>query len=160
MVAGKDGKDGGNGGAPANWPSRGTVVFDNVWMKYSPTAHFALKGVTFSLSHSDKVGVVGRTGSGKSTLLLALYRVFDLEKGAIYVDGVDVASLTLKRLRCGLSIIPQVSTQVFEQSAARAQLFSVSTARGEVCAGGRCAHGRSGSWCVVVPSVMISSERS
>jgi ABC-type multidrug transport system fused ATPase/permease subunit len=57
---------------------------------------------------SPQVGVVGRTGSGKSTLLLALYRVFDLEKGAVHVDGVDMASLRLNRLRRGLSIIPQV----------------------------------------------------
>ncbi len=42
-------------GAPVNWPSRGTVVFDNVWMKYNPSAPFALKGVTFSLNHFDKV---------------------------------------------------------------------------------------------------------
>jgi ATP-binding cassette, subfamily C (CFTR/MRP), member 1 len=59
------------------------------------------------LHHHLQVGVVGRTGSGKSTLLLALYRMFDLEKGAIYVDGANVASMTLKRLRRGLSIIPQ-----------------------------------------------------
>jgi ATP-binding cassette subfamily C (CFTR/MRP) protein 1 len=54
-----------------------------------------------------QVGVVGRTGSGKSTLLLALFRMFELEKGAIYVDGVNIASMTLRRLRRGLSIIPQ-----------------------------------------------------
>ncbi|KAJ9527211.1 hypothetical protein QJQ45_025467 [Haematococcus lacustris] len=94
-------------GAPINWPSRGTVVFDNVWMKYAPSAPFALKGVTFSLAHHDKVGVVGRTGSGKSTLLLALYRMFELEKGNIFVDGANIASMTLRRLRRGLSIIPQ-----------------------------------------------------
>jgi ABC-type multidrug transport system fused ATPase/permease subunit len=91
----------------ANWPARGIINFDNVWMKYAPTAPFALKGVTFSLGHGEKAGVVGRTGSGKSTLLLALYRMFDLEKGHIVIDGVDVATLTLKKLRMGLSIIPQ-----------------------------------------------------
>ncbi|KAG1658983.1 hypothetical protein FOA52_008685 [Chlamydomonas sp. UWO 241] len=94
-------------GAPENWPSRGTVVFDNVWMRYSSTAPFALKGVSFSLQHQEKVGIVGRTGSGKSTCLLALYRLFELDKGAIYVDGVNVASMTLSRLRRGLSIMPQ-----------------------------------------------------
>lgn len=51
---------------------------------------------------------MGRTGSGKSTLLLALYRMFDLEQGRIMVDGVDIAGLPLRRLRRGLSIIPQV----------------------------------------------------
>jgi hypothetical protein len=53
------------------------------------------------------VGVVGRTGSGKSTLLLALYRMFNLESGAVVVDGVDVSGLTLEQLRRGLSVIPQ-----------------------------------------------------
>ncbi|KAG1659736.1 hypothetical protein FOA52_006006 [Chlamydomonas sp. UWO 241] len=94
-------------GAPENWPSRGTVVFDNVWMRYSSNAPFALKGVSFSLQPQEKVGIVGRTGSGKSTCLLALYRLFELDKGAIYVDGVNVASMTLSRLRRGLSIMPQ-----------------------------------------------------
>jgi ABC-type multidrug transport system fused ATPase/permease subunit len=64
-------------------------------------------GVTFRLNHADKAGVVGRTGSGKSTLLLALYRMFELDKGTIRVDGVDVASLALRKLRTSLSIIPQ-----------------------------------------------------
>ncbi len=50
---------------------------------------------------------MGRTGSGKSTTLLALYRMFELGKGRIIIDGVDIATLPLKRLRQGLSIIPQ-----------------------------------------------------
>jgi ATP-binding cassette subfamily C (CFTR/MRP) protein 1 len=54
-----------------------------------------------------QIGVVGRTGSGKSTLLLALYRMFDLDRGRITVDGVDIASIPLGRLRPALSIIPQ-----------------------------------------------------
>eukprot|EP00775_Hariotina_reticulata_P004687 gene4687-4939_t len=115
-AGGKDAKEGGkmivavdaaNGAAPAGWPRRGTVEFDNVWMKYLPSAPYALKGVSFRLNHADKAGVVGRTGSGKSTLLLALYRMFELDKGTIRVDGVDVATLALRRLRTGLSIIPQ-----------------------------------------------------
>lgn len=61
----------------------------------------------FRLNHAEKAGVVGRTGSGKSTLLLALYRMFELDKGTIRVDGVDIASLALRKLRPALSIIPQ-----------------------------------------------------
>jgi ABC-type multidrug transport system fused ATPase/permease subunit len=76
-------------------------------MKYAPSAPYALKGVTFKLGHSEKAGVVGRTGSGKSTLLLALYRMFELDKGTITIDGINAASVTLKQLRTGLSIIPQ-----------------------------------------------------
>jgi ABC-type multidrug transport system fused ATPase/permease subunit len=69
--------------------------------------HINPTGVTFRLNHAEKAGVVGRTGSGKSTLLLALYRMFELDKGTIRVDGVDVASLALRKLRPSLSIIPQ-----------------------------------------------------
>jgi ABC-type multidrug transport system fused ATPase/permease subunit len=98
---------GSDGGAPAGWPRQGTIEFQNVWMKYLPSAPYALKGVTFRLNHSEKAGVVGRTGSGKSTLLLALYRMFELDKGTIRVDGVDIASLALRKLRPSLSIIPQ-----------------------------------------------------
>eukprot|EP00883_Tetradesmus_obliquus_P000567 jgi/Sobl393_1/10597/SZX72300.1 len=93
--------------APAGWPRRGTIEFDNVWMKYLPAAPYALKGVTFRLAHGEKAGVVGRTGSGKSTLLLALFRMFELDKGSIRVDGVDISSLALRKLRPSLSIIPQ-----------------------------------------------------
>ena len=50
---------------------------------------------------TEKVGVVGRTGSGKSTLLLALYRMFELGKGRVIIDGVDISTLSLKRLRQG-----------------------------------------------------------
>ena len=67
-------------------------------MKYGPACPYALKGVSFSVNHSDKVGVVGRTGSGKSTLLLALYRMFELDKGTIIVDGVNVATLKLREV--------------------------------------------------------------
>jgi ATP-binding cassette subfamily C (CFTR/MRP) protein 1 len=86
----------------------GVVVYDNVWMKYAPEAPYALKEVSFAIQAGEKVGVVGRTGSGKSTLLLALYRMFNLDLGRILIDNVDIASLTLLKLRRSLSIIPQV----------------------------------------------------
>lgn len=90
------------------WPSRGLIEFDSVVMKYAPHLPPALKGVTFKIQPTEKVGVVGRTGSGKSTLLLALYRMFNLESGAIIIDGIDISTLSLPQLRRGLSVIPQV----------------------------------------------------
>lgn len=94
-------------GPPSKWPSQGVVKFDNVWMKYAPKAPYALREVSFTIQGAEKVGVVGRTGSGKSTLLLALYRMFNLDLGRILIDNVDIASLTLLKLRRSLSIIPQ-----------------------------------------------------
>ncbi|KXZ54551.1 hypothetical protein GPECTOR_4g616 [Gonium pectorale] len=93
--------------ALARWPSTGNIRFDDVWMQYRLDAAWALKGVTFRIHDGEKVGAVGRTGSGKSTTLLALYRLFELGRGRILIDGVDIASMPLKRLRNGLSIIPQ-----------------------------------------------------
>ncbi len=85
----------------AKWPSSGKITFENVWMQYRLDAPWALKNVTYSVMDGEKVGVVGRTGSGKSTMLLALYRMFELGKGRILIDGIDIATLSLKRLRTG-----------------------------------------------------------
>jgi ABC-type multidrug transport system fused ATPase/permease subunit len=92
---------------PQGWPRTGNLEFNQVVMKYAPHLPPALRGVSFKIKSGDKVGVVGRTGSGKSTLLLALYRMFNLESGAITLDGVDVSTLSLEQLRRGLSVIPQ-----------------------------------------------------
>ncbi|GLC48313.1 hypothetical protein PLESTB_000082600 [Pleodorina starrii] len=93
--------------ALSRWPSTGNIRFEDVWMQYRLDAPWALKGVTFRIADGEKVGAVGRTGSGKSTTLLALYRMFELGRGRIIIDGIDIATLPLKRLRQGLSIIPQ-----------------------------------------------------
>ena len=87
--------------ALSRWPASGNIRFEDVWMQYRLDAPWALKGVTFKISDGEKVGAVGRTGSGKSTTLLALYRMFELGKGRIIIDGVDIATLPLKRLRTG-----------------------------------------------------------
>ena len=54
---------------PANWPSQGRVVFDNVFMSYRPGLPTVLKGLTINVKAGEKVGIVGRTGAGKSSLM-------------------------------------------------------------------------------------------
>ena len=61
-----------------NWPIDGRIVFNNVRMRYKPTAGFALDGVNLVVKHGETVGIVGRTGSGKSSLLMGLFRMFEL----------------------------------------------------------------------------------
>lgn len=83
-------------------------MFDRVCLRYFPGGPLALRNVNFHVRSCEKVGVVGRTGSGKTTLLMALFRLLDLAKGSILVDGVDIAGLPLRQLRRRICIIPQV----------------------------------------------------
>lgn len=92
---------------PASWPCSGTIEFRNVTARYAPDGPDILKNITFTLRSGERVAVVGRTGSGKSTLVLSLLRVTHIVSGSIFYDGVDVTHLPLKRLRQGLTVIPQ-----------------------------------------------------
>jgi ABC-type transport system involved in cytochrome bd biosynthesis fused ATPase/permease subunit len=76
----------------------GTIVFENVRMRYRPTANLALDGVNLSIKHGEKVGVVGRTGSGKSTLLLALFRLFELAVRASHLCTASAPALLARLL--------------------------------------------------------------
>ena len=76
-------------------------------MRYRPDIPPSLKEVTFQIQPAEKVGIVGRTGAGKSTLLVALYRLCELSRGAIYIDGIDISTVDLQELRRAISIIPQ-----------------------------------------------------
>lgn len=95
---------------PAEWPPRGEVVFDRLVARYAPHLPPILKGVSFRVAAGSRVGIIGRTGSGKSTLLQALFRCMEAEAGEIRIDGVNIASVPLERLRRSLAIIPQDPT--------------------------------------------------
>lgn len=91
----------------SGWPSRGSMKFEDVHLRYRPGLPPVLHGLSFSVSSSEKVGVVGRTGAGKSSMLNALFRIVEVEKGRIMIDDYDVAKFGLTDLRRVLSIIPQ-----------------------------------------------------
>jgi ABC-type multidrug transport system fused ATPase/permease subunit len=92
------------------WPAQGEVVFDCVVARYAAHLPPVLKGISFRVPAGSRVGIIGRTGSGKSTILQALFRVMELEGGEIRIDGVNIASVPLERLRRSLAIIPQDPT--------------------------------------------------
>ncbi|GBG28038.1 ATP-binding cassette transporter abc3 [Hondaea fermentalgiana] len=89
------------------WPSRGEIVFDDVWTRYRPGLDYVLRGISIRIKPGSKQGVVGRTGGGKSTLFLQLLRLLEPAKGRILIDGVDIATIGLERLRTNIAIIPQ-----------------------------------------------------
>lgn len=93
-----------------NWPAKGEVVFDRVQVRYAHYLPPVLKGISFQIPAGARVGIIGRTGSGKSTLLQALYRCMEVESGEIRIDGVNIASVALPKLRRSLAIIPQDPT--------------------------------------------------
>ncbi|XP_077243837.1 multidrug resistance-associated protein 2 [Tasmannia lanceolata] len=92
---------------PPGWPSSGTIKFEDVVLRYRPELPPVLHGLSFTISPSEKVGIVGRTGAGKSSMLNALFRIVELEKGRILIDDCDAAKFGLADLRKVLGIIPQ-----------------------------------------------------
>ncbi|POO04133.1 ATP-binding cassette containing protein [Trema orientale] len=92
---------------PPGWPSFGSIRFEDVVLRYRPELPPVLHGLSFTISPSDKVGIVGRTGAGKSSMLNALFRIVELERGRILIDDCDIAKFGLRDLRKVLGIIPQ-----------------------------------------------------
>lgn len=87
-------------------PPRGLIEFDHVRFGYD--RHQAIiKGVDFSVAPGEMVGIVGRSGSGKTTLVNLLGRFYDVDDGAIRVDGVDVRNYASAELRRRIGIVFQ-----------------------------------------------------
>ncbi|XP_021756470.1 putative ABC transporter C family member 15 [Chenopodium quinoa] len=95
---------------PNNWPTTGTITFQNLQIRYAEHLPSVLKNITCTLPGKKKIGVVGRTGSGKSTLIQALFRIVEPREGSIIIDDVDICKIGLHDLRSRLSIIPQDPT--------------------------------------------------
>ncbi|KAK8781743.1 hypothetical protein V5799_016917 [Amblyomma americanum] len=92
----------------STWPTDGRVEFQDFSASYRPMVlEDSLKHVTFTVQSREKVGIVGRTGAGKSSLVLALLRVLKSTGGRILIDGVNIASIPLPRLRTAITVIPQ-----------------------------------------------------
>ena len=89
----------------------GHILFDHVWFAYNPTEagepDWVLRDVSFEVAPGERVGVVGATGAGKSTLINLLLRFYDVSKGRILVDGVDVREMDLHGLRALFSLVLQ-----------------------------------------------------
>ncbi|XP_048141043.1 ABC transporter C family member 12-like isoform X3 [Rhodamnia argentea] len=92
---------------PPGWPSSGSIKFEDVVLRYRPELPPVLHGLSFSAAPCEKLGIVGRTGAGKSSMINALFRIVELERGRILIDGCNTSKIGLEDLRKVLSIIPQ-----------------------------------------------------
>ena len=86
--------------APVALPAgaRGHIAFEHVWFAYKGE-DFVLRDVSFEVAPGERVGVVGATGAGKSTIINLLLRFYDVSRGRILVDGIDVRELPFEELR-------------------------------------------------------------
>jgi ATP-binding cassette subfamily B protein len=85
---------------------RGEVEFKDVWLSYN-RGEPVLKGVSFGVSPGEKVALVGATGGGKTSIISALCRFYDVDQGAILVDGIDVREWNKQALRRHLGLVLQ-----------------------------------------------------
>jgi ATP-binding cassette subfamily B multidrug efflux pump len=110
---------------PRPVPAAGHIVFNRVWFAYdgrlattedaedrrttteSPDAHWVLKDVSFEVRPGERIGIVGATGSGKTTLINLLLRFYDVQRGRIAIDGVDIRRLDLADVRGLFSLVLQ-----------------------------------------------------
>lgn len=90
-------------------PVRGEIVFDNVIFGYNPEEP-VLKGVSFSIPAGQAVAVVGATGAGKTSLVSLMARFYEIQKGSIRLDGVDIREITQHDLRRHVGAVPQDPT--------------------------------------------------
>ena len=77
---------------------RGEIEFKDVWFSYKPD-EWVLKGVSFHVSPGQTVAFVGSTGSGKTTILSLICRNYDIQKGQILIDGIDIKKIKISSLR-------------------------------------------------------------
>jgi ATP-binding cassette subfamily B protein len=94
----------------------GAISFRDVYFHYDP-ARPILKGISFDVPAGHTVAVVGPSGAGKSTISRLLYRFYDVQSGAVLIDGQDVRGVTQKSLRSAIGMVPQ-DTVLFNETIA------------------------------------------
>jgi ATP-binding cassette subfamily B multidrug efflux pump len=90
--------------APATW--RGEVEFKNVWFAYNDD-NYVLKDINFTVKEGETVAFVGATGAGKSSIINLLSRFYDINRGEIKIDGVEVHEYKLEALRQSIGVVLQ-----------------------------------------------------
>jgi len=95
----------------------GRIEFDHVWFAYGNKAavegaadsepDWVLRDVSFTLEPGETIAVVGHTGAGKTTLISLLMRFYDVQRGAVRIDGVDIKEMDLEELRGRFGVVLQ-----------------------------------------------------
>ncbi|HEX9746869.1 MAG TPA: ABC transporter transmembrane domain-containing protein, partial [Methylomirabilota bacterium] len=92
--------------APVATPQTPAIEFSNVWFAYEGE-QWALRDCSFTLAPGERVALVGPTGEGKTTIARLMIRAYDVTRGRVLVDGVDVREWDLQTLRRHVGLVPQ-----------------------------------------------------
>ncbi|RJG18972.1 ABC transporter ATP-binding protein [Paenibacillus thiaminolyticus] len=87
--------------------SEGRVEFQHVTFRYPDTEAPVLQDVSFTVRPGETIAIMGATGSGKSSLFQLIPRLYDVSKGRVLLDGMDVRSMTMDQLRRHIGYVPQ-----------------------------------------------------
>ncbi|WP_027409402.1 ABC transporter ATP-binding protein [Anoxybacteroides tepidamans] len=85
---------------------KGNVVFENVYFAYKE-GEYVLKDISFTAREGETIALVGHTGSGKSSIMNLLFRFYDIQKGRILIDGIDIKDIPKQMLRKHMGIVLQ-----------------------------------------------------
>ncbi len=85
---------------------KGNVEFKNVWFAYNDE-DYVLKNISFNINSGETIALVGHTGAGKTSIINLLTRFYDINKGSIFLDGIDIRTLDKRNLRKFISIVLQ-----------------------------------------------------
>ena len=86
---------------------KGKIEFNNVTFKYDESRKDAVEKINLTVHNGQSIALVGRSGSGKTTLIKLLMRFYDVDKGSISVDGIDVRKFSKSNLRSFMGVVPQ-----------------------------------------------------
>lgn len=92
---------------PADWPDAGQISIRDLSAAYSMDLPNALVDLNITLHSGTKVGICGASGSGKSSLMATLFRMVEITKGNIEIDGIDICTLSRETVRRQLNAVPQ-----------------------------------------------------
>jgi ATP-binding cassette, subfamily B, bacterial MsbA len=119
---------------------RRTIEFRDVGFGYEDGHNRILRNVSFTVAAGQMVAIVGRSGAGKTTLVNLLPRFYDVSSGGVFIDGVDIQSVTLASLRKQIGIVTQ-ETVLFDDTIANNIAYgSPSASRAEIEAAARAAN--------------------
>jgi len=85
----------------------GAIRFDQVTFSYAGTGRAIYEDFCLDIQAAERIALVGPTGSGKSTFVRLLQRLYDLDGGAILIDGQNIADVTQESLRRAIALVPQ-----------------------------------------------------